>query len=230
MIEITQIRKDYPLPGGGSVTATHVEHMDIGEGDQIAVTGSSGSGKTTFLSVLGGILPATAGSMLWNGKPWGEGGDAGRGAGWRLPARERARRVGFVFQDLNLVPSLTLAENLAAAGYFLGAPVDREGVLLQLGRVGLAGKAGRKPDALSRGERQRAAIARAMLYPHPLVIADEPTASLDEENAALAMELLCAMAKENNSALVVATHDPRVMKRLEKRVELRPAGHREEQA
>lgn len=220
MIEIRDLRKDYSVPGGGNVTAMNVERMDIGAGDQIAVTGSSGSGKTTFLSVLGGVLAPTAGVMLWNGKPWGKSGE-------RLSARERARRVGFVFQDLNLLPALTLAENLAAAGRFLGADagdIDDKTVLVQLEKVGLGGKANRKPEALSRGERQRAAIARVMLHPHPLVIADEPTASLDGENAVLVMELLTRMARENGSALVVATHDPLVMERLDKRVKLRAAG------
>lgn len=215
MIEIRNLLKEYPLPGGGSVIAMHVERLSIGHGEWVAVAGPSGSGKTTLLSILGGVLAATSGCVEWDGEAWGK--TAGAGT-----ARFRARRVGFVFQDLNLIPSLTLFENLMAAECFLGLESDgtRIGILLE--RVGLAEKTGIKPGALSRGERQRAAIARAMLHPHPLIVADEPTASLDRENAALAMELLCGMARENGSALVVATHDPGVMERLGRRVELRP--------
>ncbi|MDR1519437.1 MAG: ATP-binding cassette domain-containing protein [Planctomycetota bacterium] len=217
MIEARDLRKEYSAPDGGSVTAMHVESLSVERGEQIAVVGPSGSGKTTLLSILGGVLASTSGDIRWDGEPWGK-------AAGRMPAKMRARRVGFVFQDLNLIPSLTLLENLAAAMCFLGLECDGEKCRLLLERVGLAGKEGHKPEALSRGERQRAAIARVALHAHPLVLADEPTASLDGESAAMAMDLLCGLARGNQSALVVATHDPLVMERLERRVELRPIG------
>ena len=217
MIKARDLRKEYSVPGGDSVTAMHVGDFRVDPGEQIAVVGSSGSGKTTLLSILAGMLAATSGDMRWDGEPWGK-------AAGSMPAKMRARRVGFVFQDLNLIPGLTLLENLAAAMCFLGLEYNDAGCRRLLERVGLAGKGGRKPEALSRGECQRAAIARTMLYPHPLVVADEPTASLDSGNADMAMELLCGLARENRSALVVATHDPNVMKRLEREVELRPIG------
>lgn len=215
MLEVRNLRKEYTIPHGGSVAAMQVESLSIAPGDQLAVVGPSGSGKTTLLSILGGVLAATSGRVEWDGEPWGL-------AFGKIAAKTRARQVGFVFQDLNLIPSLTLFENLAAARCFLGLADNGAKIRNLLDRVGLADKGGRKPDALSRGERQRAAIARVMLHPHPLVVADEPTASLDGENAELAMDLLCGLARENRSALVVATHDPRVMKRLERRFELRP--------
>lgn len=216
MLEAWHLRKEYPGPDGGRVVAMAAERLSIKRGEQIAVVGPSGSGKTTLLSILAGVLAPTAGEMLWNGEPWGR----NRGG---MTARERARRVGFIFQDLNLLPSLTLFENLLIAGRILGVENSDAKIRPLLERVALADKGDRKPGALSRGERQRAAIARAMLHVHPLVVADEPTASLDGDNAARAMDMLCALARENRSTLVVATHDPRVMERLERRMELRPA-------
>lgn len=214
MIEAWDVRKEYAIPDGGRITALRVEHFRIGRGEHVAVVGPSGSGKTTLLSILGGALGATSGRIEWDGEAWGK--PSGQGT-----ARDRARRVGFVFQELNLIPSLTLAENLAVAESFLGMEKDDARAIRTLRHVGLGGKVNCKPECLSRGEQQRAAIARAVLHPHPLLIADEPTASLDVENAELVMNLLCGLSKDNGSALMVATHDPRVMERLGRVIELR---------
>lgn len=213
VIEARNLRKEYGTPDGGRTTAMHVEYLFIAHGEQVAIVGPSGSGKTTLLSILGGVLDATSGVIKWDGVKWEK--PTGRQA-----SRERARQVGFVFQDLNLIPSLTLMENLAAAEFFLGLEKDVTRASRVLRQVGLSNKADRKPNQLSRGEQQRAAIARAVLHPHPLLIADEPTASLDGDNAETAINLLCDLSRENKSTLVVATHDSRVMERLERKIEL----------
>jgi ABC-type lipoprotein export system ATPase subunit len=179
----------------------------------VAVAGPSGSGKTTLLSMIGGFVEPSSGGVTWNGLPW-------PGKPGALSARARARRVGFVFQELNLLPSLSLFENLEAAGRFLGLPEADPVIRRALERVGLAKRLRHKPDQLSRGERQRAAVARAALYPHELILADEPTASLDRTNADLVMDFLIGMALDNGSALLVATHDPLVMETLPCRFDL----------
>lgn len=207
MIEIDYLEKRYFSPDGGSVTVLGIDRLVVSSAQHMAIVGPSGSGKSTLLSMIGGLVEPSSGSMRWDGEPW-------PGRPPALLARERARRVGFVFQELNLLPSLSLFDNLGTAAHFLGVPHVEQTVRNALNSVGLAERQRHKPEQLSRGERQRAAIARATLYPHNLILADEPTASLDEENAELVMELLASMAADNGSALLVATHDPRVMQRL----------------
>lgn len=213
MIEIECLETRFSSPGGDAVTVIGVDRMMVVPAQHIAVVGPSGSGKSTLLSMIGGIVAPSSGSMLWDGEPW-------PGKTGTLSARERARRVGFVFQELNLLPNLSLFDNLAAAAWFLGVSDAGRPVDDALERVGLSGRRRHKPEQLSRGERQRAAIARAMLYPHELILADEPTASLDEPNAILVMDLLIGMAAANGGALLVATHDPRVMQKLPHKYDL----------
>lgn len=217
MIEIRNLEKRYLSPDGGSVLALEVGCLVISPAQQVAVVGPSGSGKSTLLSIIGGVVDSSSGTMLWNGEPW-----TGKSA--MLSARSRARRVGFVFQDLNLLPGMSISDNLETAAWFLGVSRSKTVVRRALDRVGLSGRHGHKVEQLSRGERQRAAIARAMLYPHDLILADEPTASLDSENSELIMNILITMAADNGSALLVATHDARVMKMLPYKFELTGGG------
>ncbi|MDR1533578.1 MAG: ABC transporter ATP-binding protein [Planctomycetota bacterium] len=217
MITVSRLVKTYPSPGGSPITALKVDWLVIKDAGQLALTGPSGSGKSTLLALLGGVERPTSGEIRWDGEDW-------PGAAGRPPARVRARRVGFVFQEPDLLPGLSLYDNLAAAAWLLGLPANPGGLRERLARVGLSGREGRKPGQLSRGERQRAAVARTMLYPHNLVLADEPTASLDGENAGLVLDLLLAMSRETSGALVVATHDPRVMERFPARFDLRERG------
>lgn len=213
MIEVERLEKRYFSPDGGSVTVLGVDSLIVLPAQHMAVVGPSGSGKSTLLSMIGGVVEPSSGSMRWDGDPW-------PGKPGELGARERARRVGFVFQELNLLPGLSLLDNLGTAAWFLGVRHADQAVREALNRVGLSDRRGHKPGQLSRGERQRAAIARAMMYPHDLILADEPTASLDEANAVLVMNLLIDMASDNGSALLVATHDPRVMEKLPYRYDL----------
>ncbi|MCD8349556.1 MAG: ATP-binding cassette domain-containing protein [Planctomycetaceae bacterium] len=207
MIEVINLEKQYFAPNGNHVTVLSVDRLIINPAQHTALVGPSGSGKSTILSMIGGMVTPTSGDMFWNGKPW-------PGRPGELTARERARRVGFVFQELNLLPSLSLFDNLVAACWFLGLQHPESLVREALKWVGLSDQSEARPECLSRGERQRAAVARAIIYPHTLILADEPTASLDEANAELVMDLLIGKAAENGSALLVATHDPRVVDKL----------------
>jgi putative ABC transport system ATP-binding protein len=178
--------------------------LALEEGRKLLLLGPSGSGKTTLLSVIAGLLPPDKdGSVLFAGQ------DLYRLAP-RLRDRLRGREFGFVFQALHLLPSLTLRQNIALAAALSGAKTDNERVDSLLSALGLADKAHRRPDALSQGEQQRAAIARAVLNRPRLIIADEPTSALDDANAAAVMALLERQSAETGAALLIATHDSRI--------------------
>jgi len=179
----------------------------IGQGEKMLLLGPSGCGKTTLLSVLAGLLRPTSGAVTVEGHDF-----------YNLSARGRDRlrgqRFGFVFQTLHLLPSLTLRQNIALAGNLTGV-VDHERLDTLLKKLGLADKAHRKPNALSQGEQQRAAIARAVLNRPAIIVADEPTSALDDDNAHTVMDLLEAQAAETGAALLIATHDNRITSRFQ---------------
>lgn len=176
--------------------------MDTGE--KLAILGPSGCGKTTLLSVVAGLLKPATGGVLF----------AGQGM-YSLPPRARdalrGRNFGFVFQSLHLLPSLTLRQNVALAADMAGLEADEARLDALLAKLGLAELAHRKPEALSQGEQQRAAIARAVLNRPKVILADEPTSALDDVNAESVLHLLVAQAAEAGAALIVATHDSRVL-------------------
>jgi putative ABC transport system ATP-binding protein len=175
--------------------------------------GPSGSGKTTLLSVLAGLLKPTTGHVFFDGRDI-----------YALQARARDRLrgagFGFVFQTLHLLPSLTLRQNIALAADMAGAPRDEARLEKLLETLGLTSKAHRRPEALSQGEQQRAAIARAVLNRPKIILADEPTSALDDGNAAIVMKLLDEHAAETGAALLVATHDSRIAAHFEAIVRL----------
>ncbi|GGN01156.1 ABC transporter ATP-binding protein [Thermus composti] len=178
----------------------------LGPGEALAVLGPSGSGKTTLLHLLAGLLPLQEGEVFWEGRPI-------RGLGEGALARLRLGFVGFVFQHHFLFPELTALENVLAPGYLLGR-VDRRWALSLLARLGLEERAHFLPQRLSGGERQRVAVARA-LYPRPrLLLADEPTASLDRRQAREVLGLFLGLAREVGAALLLATHDEALVEGL----------------
>jgi putative ABC transport system ATP-binding protein len=166
-----------------------------------AITGRSGSGKSTLLNLLSGIELPDAGEVLVGGVAIN-----------RLADRERTlhrrRHVGFVFQFFNLVPTLTVEENLLLPLDLLGVPPAQAGGRARalLARVGLAQRAGSFPDRLSGGEQQRVAIARALVHGPGLILADEPTGNLDAETGREVLDLLCGVASEGASTLLMVTH------------------------
>ena len=194
---------------GVGTTAVHAVRgvdLDVRAGEVLLMMGPSGSGKTTLLSMLGGILRATSGSIRI-------GGEEIVGLPERALPGIRLRHIGFVFQGFNLFPALTAAENVAMA-------LDLRGVrgrdalrrsLDVLDAVGLGDRAHHRPADLSGGQKQRVAIARALVGEPAIVLADEPTASLDHESGALVLDLLRRVASEQGRAVVLVTHDPRTL-------------------
>jgi len=191
---------------GARVTALRGVDLDVRRGEVLLLMGPSGCGKTTLISVMAGILDRTDGECRVFGKDPQE-----------LSASEltafRGKHVGFVFQAFNLLPSLTSAENVAIPLMLQGMPraqaVGRARELLA--RVGLTEQADRLPTQLSGGQQQRVAIARALVHDPRLVVCDEPTSSLDHETGRRVMETLRAVAGGPDRALVVVTHDARIM-------------------
>ena len=186
---------------------------EIQNGEQWLLLGSSGSGKTTLLHILTGILRPTAGEILIDGTSI-----------YQLPAKEldqfRGRKVGIVFQRPHLIKSLTIAENLRMAQSFAGLQVDEARILTVLGSLAIADKVNSYPNELSQGQLQRVSIARAVINKPSLLIADEPTSSLDDTNATAVLDLLLEQSTLNNATLIVATHDNRVKEAFKNRYEL----------
>lgn len=192
--------------GATELQALQGVDLEVRAGELTMLMGPSGSGKTTLLSILGCILRATEGELEILGEEVGS-----------IPERElpRIRRaaIGFVFQGFNLFPTLTAAENVALALEVRGVPdaaARKRGEEL-LAAVGLADKARSFPADLSGGQKQRVAIARALAGNPPILLADEPTAALDSVSGRTVIELLHRLAREDGRAVVMVTHDPRVL-------------------
>ena len=189
--------------GAASVAALDGVDLAIEQGEFVAITGASGSGKSTLLHLLGGISRPTAGSVLLEGVDLASLDDDAL-------ARVRRRRIGFVFQRYNLLPELSLVENVALPLVLDGVADARseEAARAALETVGLAHRAGHRPDELSGGEQQRGAIARALVAKPAIVLADEPTGALDSVNSRRVIELLMRLVAEQRQTVILVTHDP----------------------
>lgn len=185
--------------------------LRLGHGECAALIGPSGSGKTTLLSILGCLLAPSEGSVAVASI------DAYPVAEVSL-GELRRRHLGFVFQHAQLLPFLSALDNLTAIGLNAGmsrdAVADRSHRLLE--RLGIGSHAGKRPGELSGGQRQRVAIARALLHRPAVVLADEPTAALDWENGEAAIDLLIEEARAENAALLVVTHDTRLVQKFDR--------------
>lgn len=187
--------------------ALTVSELSLASGERICLTGGSGSGKSTLLNIIAGLLVPTSGEVRLDAIDVFSLGEAQRD-------HLRARRIGCVFQTFNLLQGLSALENLTLAQRFAGvasAPARARAEQL-LEQLGLAQRASARPSELSVGEQQRVAIARAVSNAPGLVLADEPTASLDDENATAAIDLLLDACRD--STLIVATHDQRLASRF----------------
>ena len=175
--------------------------------------GQSGSGKTTLLHLLGGLLSPTNGSIIIGDTEVGQ---------LRSAAldRFRGKNIGIVFQKSHFVRALTIGENLALAQQLAGLKPNRERILELLERLNIADKYRLKPDRLSTGEQQRAAIARSLVNHAPIILADEPTSALDDHNAQEVINLLEEQARAQGSTLLVVTHDKRLKDRFPNQIEL----------
>ena len=203
IVECRQLGRTYGAGRAAQVALTDVS-LQFERGEICSILGPSGSGKTTLLSILGCLLAPTRGEL------WVENVRVDHARPRQL-VRLRRRLIGFVFQQARLLPFLSIEENLRLVGRNSGLPrqdlsrrIDR-----LLDELSLADVRNRSPDEASVGERQRASIARAILHRPPIVLADEPTASLDWPTGRRVMELLIQQAREEKALLIIVTHDPR---------------------
>ena len=208
MLQLRGIRQRY---GAREVLSLPV--FAAAAGEHWLVLGASGSGKTTFLNLVAGLLEPSAGEIE-------VGGQALAGLKGSALDRWRGRAVGIVPQKLHLIASLTVLENLLLAPYMAGLPIDHGRALLLLEKLSIQEKANFKPFELSHGQSQRVAIARAVMNQPKLLLADEPTSNLDDASCLQALVLLQDQAKDCGATLVVATHDQRAKQRFEKRLAL----------
>jgi putative ABC transport system ATP-binding protein len=193
------------------ITALEEMSWEIQPGEAVALMGPSGCGKTTILNLLGGMDRPTGGNI------WVQGENVA-GLTERQLEHYRLRNVGFVFQFLNLIPSLSAMENLELPMLIAGTPPEERRVRAEalLDVVGLKQKAFKRPEELSGGEQQRVAVCLALVNDPPLILADEPTGNLDSSNARVISEMLVDLAKSRGKTVIMASHDPQVVKQFQR--------------
>ena len=207
LLTVTNLEKTYASPEGSRSRIINVPHFEIDAGKQIALRGSSGAGKTTFLNLIAGILQADNGSIVLAGEEMTALPESGRDG-------LRARHIGYIFQTFNLLAGYTALENVML-GMMFGQGIDTNFAQHLLERVGLGDRMGYRPSQLSVGQQQRVAVARAVANRPRLVLADEPTGNLDYHHANEAVTLIREICHENNAALLIVSHDSEVLGQFE---------------
>ncbi len=212
-IELDDVTKRYETTAG-VVHAVEGISLHVPAGTSLAITGPSGCGKSTLLGLIAGLERPTAGRVSIGGREISSLPEADR-------ARVRRHELGLVFQSDNLLPFLTAAENVSVR-LALHDPSEGTARSLELlARLGLADEATKFPDQLSGGQRQRMAVARALIHRPSVIIADEPTGSLDALSAVVVVDLLLAAQRSSGATLVLVTHEPNVARRLDRTVSMR---------
>jgi ABC-type lipoprotein export system ATPase subunit len=206
-LEVKHLRKSFPSPEGGESLVVDLEKFSLNAGALCGMKGESGSGKTTFLHLLAGILKPDEGSIILDGM---EVSQLSEGARDRL----RANSLGYVFQSFNLLQGFTCLENVLLATSF-GGQVKKPWAKELLDRVGLSQRTNYYPRQLSIGQQQRVAVARALANRPKLVLADEPTGNLDPKNGQKALSLLKELCRENESSLLLVSHEEKVIESFE---------------
>lgn len=209
-ISLENVSKFYKVEDQEFRVLNHVS-ITVHPGQFVAVIGPSGSGKSTFLSIAGALLKPSEGNVIINGtrlsdlKP-------------KELAKLRLEQIGFIFQSSNLVPYLTVLDQLLVVKKMAGSITNKDKRFAQelLEEVGLGDKLHKFPDQLSGGERQRTAIARAFMNDPSIILADEPTASLDTQRAFEVVELISHGVRSRNKAAIMVTHDERLLKYCDK--------------
>lgn len=213
LLEISQLQKSFVTPDGAAQRVIDIPAFTLDERAQVALSGESGSGKTTFLHLIAGILKPDSGSIHLAGRAMSA-----------LPESERDRlratSIGYIFQTFNLLQGYTCLENVLL-GMSFGPGADREFAIALLKRVGLESRLKHFPRQLSTGQQQRVAVARALANRPKLVLADEPTGNLDAANARDALALIRDGCRENGAALLLVSHDREVLAKFERVADLR---------
>ena len=220
-VTVTQLKKIYRDPSGGEATVLDVPDFKAADGEQIALVGGSGTGKTTLLHCLAGIVAPTSGAVVFHGDH--EEASAGvdlTKLGEAARDAFRGRYIGYVFQTHHLLPGFTALENVLLGMSFTGQAIDRSWARHLLEEVGLADRLAYKPGKLSVGQQQRVALARALASRPALVLADEPTGALDPSAAQVALDLIRRLCDESKAALVMVTHDRDLAGQLPRVVDL----------
>jgi putative ABC transport system ATP-binding protein len=224
-LKILELKKSFRAPDGGESLVIDLPALELGAAEQVALRGASGSGKTTLLHLIAGILVPDSGSVHVAGQELSSRSESERD-------RARGELVGYVFQSFHLLAAYSALENVALAMHF-GKGVDVERARQLLERVGLALRLHHRPRQLSIGQQQRVAVARALAGRPALVLADEPTGNLDRARAAASLALIREVCRENQAALLLVSHDERVLADFERVLDLaeinraalaRPAG------
>ena len=210
-LSVENLHLSFRSPNGKCHSIVQVPAFSMEHNQQIAIKGPSGSGKTTFLHMLGGVLTPDSGQILIDGQSLGAMNESDRD-------QLRSGMIGYIFQSFNLLNGFSCMENLLLAMSLNGSSnLDRARSLLD--KVGLGDRKDHLPGQLSIGQQQRVAIARALINRPKLVLADEPTGNLDPINTDRSLELLRSLCKEWGSALILVSHDPRVIGKFEHQID-----------
>jgi len=214
-IQVVDLKKRYGA-GDDAVFALRGMSFSVGNGEFVAIVGPSGCGKTTLLNILGALDRPTSGKVYIDGIDISK-------LGNKDLAIVRSRKLGFVFQDFNLLSRMSVVENVELPLFIAGAdPVlTRQRSMSLLSRLGIAQKANRNVNNISGGERQRVAVARALANDPKIVLADEPTGNLDTKNTELMMNLMKQLNKDFGKTLVVITHNPEVASHAQRVISIR---------
>lgn len=208
-IQVNNISKIYGA-GESKVTALKAASMTIFEGDFISIMGPSGSGKSTLLHIISGLDNPTSGTVLYNNIDIHNGSD-------KMLSAFRRKKIGFIFQQFNLLPVLTVRENIIMP-LLLDKKKPDENYLQELSSLlGLKNRLAHLPNELSGGQQQRVAIARALIAKPDIIFADEPTGNLDSKSGSEVMNMLCSIREKMNKTLVVITHDSRIAEMADRR-------------
>ena len=222
-LRLEQLKKRFVAPDGSAVPVIDVESFALGDGEQVALVGGSGTGKTTLLHLIAGILTPDSGRILFE-LDEGGGGAAAAVDLTRLTEAGRdvfrGRHVGYIFQTHHLLPGFTALENVLLGMSFTGRRHDPPWARHLLAEVGLSDRLDYKPEKLSVGQQQRVAVARALANRPRLVLADEPTGALDPRNAQAVLDLIRRLCTEVGAGLLLVSHDPAMTNQLPRAVAL----------
>jgi putative ABC transport system ATP-binding protein len=209
MLLLKDVRKSFREPDGSPLPILNIPEFRAAAGEQVVLMGRSGCGKTTLLHVIAGISRPDAGSVQIDGTDITRLSEAGRD-------RFRADKLGYVFQTFNLLPGFSALENVILGMSFAGRRVDVARARDLLERVGLKHRLSHRPAALSVGEQQRVAVARALANRPKLLLADEPTANVDSGHQQQIIDLVRSTCQEENVALLLVTHTPEVAQQFQR--------------